>query len=114
MVSEHGCVDLRQSSAGSLHSWMESHGILLWFVNFLNKKVRKHSPKVLKYAKWGLFLFVAIPLPGTGAWTGALIAAFLDMRMRSALPAIAGGVACAACLMAAASYGAAEFLQFLL
>ena len=40
----------------------------------------------------GLFLFVAIPLPGTGAWTGALIAALINMRMRRAIPSIFLGV----------------------
>ncbi len=67
--------------------------------NWLEEKVRKHSDKVLKYEVWGLFLFVAIPLPGTGAWTGALIAALLDLRIKNALPAIAFGVLAAGLIM---------------
>ena len=67
--------------------------------NWLEEKVRKHSDKVLKYEVWGLFLFVAIPLPGTGAWTGALIAALLDIRIKNALPAIAFGVLTAGLIM---------------
>lgn len=47
---------------------------------------------VRKYRLLGLVLFVAVPLPGTGAWTGALVAAFLNIRLRSALPAITLGV----------------------
>ena len=46
-------------------------------------------------ATFGLFVLVAIPLPGTGAWTGALVASLLDLRMKSAVPAIGAGVAAA-------------------
>ncbi len=95
-------------------AWMEQRGWFLWFVRFINEKVRKHTNKVLRYARWGLLLFVAIPLPGTGAWTGALIAAFLDMRMRSAFPAIGAGVVIAGAIMTVASYGVAGFLEYLL
>jgi len=52
-------------------------------VNALRK-----SDKVVKYGFWGLMIFVGIPLPGTGAWTGSLVAALLDLRIRIALPAI--------------------------
>lgn len=95
-------------------AWMERRGWFLWFIRFVNEKVRKHTNKVLRYARWGLLIFVAIPLPGTGAWTGALIAAFLDMRLRTAFPAISGGVAIAGGIMTAASYGVAGFLEYLL
>ncbi len=53
----------------------------------------------------GLFLFVAIPLPGTGAWTGALIAAVLNIRLRVALPAIIAGVLTAGAIVFAITYG---------
>lgn len=53
----------------------------------------KKTMMVKKYETLGLFLLVAIPLPGTGAWTGALVAALMGLRMKFALPAIAGGVA---------------------
>ena len=52
-----------------------------------------------------LLLFVGIPLPGTGAWTGALIAAVMDMRMRSALPSILIGVLIAGFLVTGLTYG---------
>ena len=55
----------------------------------------KKTMMVKKYETLGLFLLVAIPLPGTGAWTGALVAALMGLRMKFALPAIGGGVAAA-------------------
>ena len=58
----------------------------------LEAKARGNSTRMIKYRFWGLALFVAIPLPGTGAWTGAFIASFLDMRFKHALPAIFIGV----------------------
>lgn len=67
--------------------------------NWLEEKVRKNSHKVKKYEAWGLFLFVAIPLPGTGAWTGALLAALMDMRLKTALPSILLGVVVAGLIM---------------
>lgn len=59
----------------------------------------KKTMMVKKYETLGLFLLVAIPLPGTGAWTGALVAALMGLRMKFALPAIAGGVAAAGVLV---------------
>ena len=69
---------------------------------------------MLRCASLGLVLFVGIPLPGTGAWTGALIAALLDMRMKYSLPAIFAGVCLAGVIMCCASYGMVSFLAFLL
>ena len=62
-------------------------------VDKLEKKAHLKGQKVTKYKYIGLWLFVAIPLPGTGAWTGALIAALLDMPLRKSIPSISlGGV----------------------
>ncbi len=61
-------------------------------VDKLEERAHSKSETVQKSVFWGLFIFVAIPLPGTGAWTGALIAAMLDMRLKKAFPAIALGV----------------------
>ena len=57
------------------------------------------------FTLFGLFLLVAIPLPGTGAWTGALVAALLDIRMKHSLPIIALGVLAAGGIMSALTYG---------
>ncbi len=76
-------------------------------VDKMEAKAEKNKAKVLKYAFWGLCLFVAIPLPGTGAWTGALIAAMLDMPLKKAFPSVILGVLGAGALVAFVSYGAA-------
>lgn len=68
-------------------------------VDKLEKKAHLKGQKVSKYKYLGLWLFVAIPLPGTGAWTGALAAAFLDMPLRKALPSIFFGVVTAGLIM---------------
>lgn len=68
------------------------------------RSMRK-SESVKKYRGWGLLLFVAIPLPGTGGWTGALIAALIDMRITTATGIIAVGVFIAGVIMSVVSYG---------
>ena len=68
-------------------------------VDRLEKKAHLKGRKVKRYGYLGLCLLVAIPLPGTGAWTGAMVAAFLDMRMKKAVPAIALGVVGAGLIM---------------
>ena len=75
-------------------------------VTKLENRAKKKSDVVQKFAFWGLFILVAIPLPGTGAWTGALVAAMLDMRLRRAFPAIALGVIAAAVIVTFVTYGA--------
>jgi len=93
--------------------WMKKVKYLDKIAVFLEEKAHKKSAKVMQYASLGLCLFVAIPLPGTGAWTGALIAAILDMRMRYALPSILAGVLTAGFIMSGISYGFLGFLSFL-
>ena len=70
-------------------------------VDKMEAKAHLKGKKVTKYKYLGLMVFVAIPLPGTGAWTGALAAAFLDMPLRKALPSIIAGVILAGCIMTA-------------
>ena len=74
-------------------------------VEKLESSSMRKSEKVKKGSKWGLLTFVAIPLPGTGAWTGSLIATLLQMRLKKAIPAIALGVLIANLIMSAFSYG---------
>lgn len=75
-------------------------------VTALENRAEKKSDVVQRYAFWGLFILVAIPLPGTGAWTGALVAAMLDMKLSRAFPAIALGVVGAAVIVSFVTYGA--------
>ncbi len=81
--------------------WMRGCKISLFnkISNWLYEKADKNRPKIEKYACWGLFLFVAIPLPGTGAWTGALVASIFDMDKRKASLSIFGGVVGAGLIM---------------
>ena len=74
-------------------------------VEKLEAKTEKNKEKVMKYEAWGLLLFVAIPFPGTGGWTGALMAALLDIRFKRALPIIAFGVLIAGFIMSGLTYG---------
>jgi len=68
-------------------------------VDKLERKAHLKGQKMLKYQYIGLWLFVAIPLPGTGAWTGCLAAAFLGMRLKKAMPAVVLGVLTAGTIM---------------
>lgn len=64
-------------------------------VDWQERKIEKGADKVMKNVKIGLFTFVAIPLPGTGAWTGSMIASFLNLNNKKAFLPVALGVVCA-------------------
>lgn len=85
--------------------WMKKYNILVRFSSWLEEKGREKAKQVQTYSFWGLFILVAIPLPGTGAWTGALVASLLDMRLKRALPAITMGVAVAGLIVLVLTYG---------
>lgn len=94
-----------------IFKWMQSKNPRLAnIVAKIEVKADKKKDKVLKYEFWGLMFFVAVPLPGTGAWTGALIAAMLDMQLKRAFPAIAAGVLAAAAIVTAATCGVAALV----
>ena len=88
-----------------IFDWMKGTKRLKPVVEKLEKKAMSQRANIEKYEFWGLVAFVGIPLPGTGAWTGALIAALLGIRFRKAFPAIVIGVCLAACIMTIISYG---------
>ena len=79
-------------------------------VSRLESKAEKNQEVVNRYKFWGLVLLVAIPLPGTGAWTGALVAAMMDMRLKNAMPAIILGVIIAGVIVTTVTYGAGALL----
>ena len=90
-----------------IFAWMRAHMPKLdGLVLRMEKKAEKNRAAVEKYAFWGLVILVAIPLPGTGAWTGALVAAMMEMRLKRAFPAIAIGVAIAGVIVSVITYGA--------
>ncbi len=74
-------------------------------VDSLERRAEGKKATVEKYAFWGLVVLVAIPLPGTGAWTGSLIAALLDIRLKRSIPTIFLGVLIAGAIVTAISYG---------
>lgn len=82
-------------------TWMRSCKVVLFckISNWLHEKAEKNRAKIDKYAAWGLFIFVAIPLPGTGAWTGALVASLFDMPKGKAMLSISAGVVSAGLIM---------------
>ena len=86
-------------------AWLQKHNILVKFTSWLQRKGEEKSEVVQRYSFWGLLILVAIPLPGTGAWTGSLIAALLGMRFRKAFSAVLVGIAIATVIMSALSYG---------
>ena len=71
----------------------------------LEKRAHLKGRVVRKYRLLGLIVLVGIPLPGTGAWTGALVAALLDIRLRNAIPAIFIGLLIAAAITLAVTMG---------
>ena len=71
----------------------------------LEDRAMRKSDQVKKYEFWGLMLFVGIPLPGTGAWTGTLAASFLDMGFKKSVIAVLLGVLLAGVIMGIASAG---------
>lgn len=86
--------------------WIRQHWERLdGFITKLENKAHLKGETVRKYGPLGLLIFVAIPLPGTGAWTGALVAALLDMRLKHAVPSIFLGVCIAAGIMTALTFG---------
>ena len=89
-----------------IFAWLRRHFPRLdGTVTRLEDRAHLKGETVKKYKYLGLCIFVAIPLPGTGAWTGALIAAVLDMRLKQAVPAIFLGVAIAGILITGITYG---------
>ena len=78
-------------------------------ITWMETRAHLKGRLVRKYRLLGLVLLVAIPLPGTGAWTGALVSTLLDIRIRVALPCILLGILIAGCIITAVSCGIIHF-----
>lgn len=88
-----------------IFNYLKKTKIFKNMIHRLTDKSLSKSGNIQKYGVWGLFIFVAIPLPGTGVWTGSLIASLLDMRFKWAFPAIFVGNLVAGILIMGLSNG---------
>ncbi|NLL69720.1 MAG: small multi-drug export protein [Epulopiscium sp.] len=83
-----------------IFDWLRRFSFFEKIIEKLEKRALKKGEKVEKYALFGLFILVALPLPGTGVWTGSLVAALMKLEFKSALFVIALGAAvCGAILL---------------
>ncbi len=89
----------------SILEWMKKVSCFRSVALWLERKAMSKKDQIERYEFWGLVLFVGIPLPGTGAWTGALVAALLQMKFKKAFLAILLGIAIATIIMSVLSYG---------
>lgn len=87
-----------------IFTWMKTTKLFRPLVEKLESRSLGKSEKIQKYEFWGLVLFVGIPLPGTGAWTGALIASLLNVKIKKAFPAILLGLLLATFIMCTFTY----------
>ena len=88
-----------------LIAWLKTLPMLSRLTNWYEARLMSKSTTIQKYAFYGLWAFVGIPLPGTGAWTGALIASLLQVDLKKSSIAILLGVGLAAIIMSILSYG---------
>ena len=96
----------------SILNWMRNskHKKIKGVAKWLDKKVDKHKGQIEKWGFWGLVLFVGIPLPGTGAWTGCLIASVLEMDRKKSFIAAMIGIFMASIIMMIISFGLLKFI----
>ena len=98
--------------ARSIFKWLKKHvPFLRRIVVRLEWRARSKRSYIDKWSLLGLFLLVAIPLPGTGAWTGALVAALFDIRLKRAMPVIAAGVLAAGLIVMAITFGVSHIIN---
>lgn len=87
-----------------IFDWMRNTRFVK-LVNRMEEKGRSKFSQIQKYETLGLLIFVAIPLPGTGAWTGSLVAALMKMKFKNAMISVVGGTLVADLIMCLLSYG---------
>lgn len=88
-----------------IFNWLKKFQKTKKFIEKIELRSIRKAGSVKKFRLFGLFLLVAIPLPGTGGWTGSLVADLLDIRVKHSLPIIAAGVLCAGIIMSVLVYG---------
>ncbi|MDO4175237.1 MAG: small multi-drug export protein [Eubacteriales bacterium] len=94
-----------------LIAWLKTLPFLSKFTNWYESHLMNKSDTIQKFAFYGLWLFVGIPLPGTGAWSGSAIAALLDVPLKKSFPAIICGILTAGIIMTVASRGVVGLFQ---
>ncbi|GAW93063.1 COG2426 family protein [Calderihabitans maritimus] len=92
--------------------WLSRYSFFERLLAVLFKRTRQKGEKIQKYGSLGLLLFVGIPAPGTGVWTGCLLAFLLGIRFRYAFPAIVGGMVLAGLVVVVASVGAFKLAAY--
>lgn len=88
-----------------IFQWLKKLKFMKRMVEKIEKSGKRKSASIKKASLWGVYIFVAVPLPGTGAWTGSLIADILDLRIRKSFPTIVLGSLTAGIIMTVLSYG---------
>ena len=87
-----------------IFKWLKKTRLFCGLITKLENRAMGKSDKIRRYEFWGLLLFVGIPLPGTGAWTGSLIASLLEIEINKSSVAILGGIIMATVIMYIVSY----------
>ena len=88
-----------------IFKWLKKINLFRGLIEKLENRAMGKSDKIRRYEFWGLLLFVGIPLPGTGAWTGSLIASLLEIDIKKSSLAILCGIVMATVIMYVVSYG---------
>lgn len=88
-----------------IFKWFRNVPFIGGIIRRLEKRAMSKSDSIKQYEFWGLVFFVGVPLPGTGAWTGSLIAALLEVDFKKAILAVLLGIAIATVIMSIVSYG---------
>lgn len=88
-----------------IFKWFRNVPLIGGIIRRLEKRAMSKSDSIKQYEFWGLVFFVGVPLPGTGAWTGSLIAALLEVDFKKAILAVLLGIIIATVIMSIVSYG---------
>ena len=88
-----------------IFKWFRNVPFIGGIIRRLEKRAMSKSDSIKQYEFWGLVFFVGVPLPGTGAWTGSLIAALLEVDFKKAILAVLLGIVIATVIMSIISYG---------
>ncbi|MBN1163480.1 MAG: small multi-drug export protein [Candidatus Krumholzibacteriota bacterium] len=92
-----------------ISNWLRRYPMGDRFFTWLFKRTRRKGKLVERFEALGLVLFVAIPLPVTGAWTGCAAAFLFKIPLKLSIPAVAGGILIAGCVVTLASMGVISF-----